>query len=312
MNENENQNGIPETPVKTQPEASTVNTENVTKEPVVVVPSVETESTPEIPTAQTIPEVVTPGPAADQVQTNTTTDSTPVASKWGYYVGAVVVVIIIFGGILFAMEQQGRINTGLFTPFTAMRDTRTTVATVNGESINQYSLTVSMNQIEAGAVASGVDVADPSVQVEIQNQAIEMLVNTELLNQEAAARNITVSDQAVQDRLDVLQTEVGGPEVLAERMREFAINEETLLRDIRNELTIQALLEVVFNQQGITISEEEALTLYNQAAEVQADLPPFAEVQPQIEAQIRADKEQEIVTGLLDELNANANIEILL
>lgn len=232
--------------------------------------------------------------------------------KWQQYAVAIVAVVIILGGILYAMEKQGRIDTGLFGGLESVLSNQSTIASVNGNKISQYELTVSMNQIEAGAVASEVDVTDPDVQAEIQAQAVEMLVNTELLKQEATRREITITDEAVQTRLTSLQEEVGGVEVLETRMEEFSIDQKTLLRDIKNELTIQALLAQVFAERNIEITDEEVMALYEAAGGVEAGLPDIDELRPQIEAQIRTNKEQEIVTALIEELKAVATIEILI
>lgn len=248
------------------------------------------------------------------------TSETPIAAavgtlskvKWQYYAVAVAIVVVLLGGLVYVMEQQGRLQTGIFSGVQKMVAGKTSVATVNGNKITRYDLDISVAQISAGAVAQGADIANPEIKAQIQTQAIDMLVNTELLKQEAASRGITITDEQVTERLETLKTDVGGEEVLAERMKEFKIDEKTLVRDIKNELTIQALLDIVFAEKSIAVTDAEITEFYNAAGGAEAELPPLAEVREQIEAQIKSTKEQEVVTAFVEELRGKGTVEILI
>lgn len=229
-----------------------------------------------------------------------------------YTIAAVVLVLIALLGIVFLMEQQGRLNTGIFDGAQAALSKNKAVAKVNDGKISRYDLDVSMSQIATGAAAQGADMESEDVKKEIQTQALDMLVNTELLKQEAATRGIEISGDEVEARLETLKTDVGGAEVLDERMKEFNIDEKTLRRDIKNELTIQKLLEQVFVEKTVAVTEEEVLAFYEQAGGVEAGLPALEEVRAQIETQIKTSKEQEVVTAYIEELRAKATIEVLI
>lgn len=229
-----------------------------------------------------------------------------------YTIAAVALVIVALAGLLYIMEEQGRVETGVFDGIDRMVATRTTVAKVNEGKVSRYDLDVSMAQISSGAALQGADIEDPEIQAEIEKQALDMLVNTELLKQEAAAREITITDEDVTARYEQLKVDVGGEDVLNERMAEFGINKKTLFRDIHNELTIQALLKQVFEQKNIEVSDAEVKEFYDAAGGETAGLPKLEEVKEQIIQQIKSGKEQEIVTGFVTELRGNATIEILI
>jgi foldase protein PrsA len=229
-----------------------------------------------------------------------------------YTIAAIGLVAVALLGLLYIMEEQGRIKTGLFDGAAQIVATRTTVANVNEGKVSRYDLDVSMAQISSGAALQGADITDPEIQAEIQTQALDMLVNTELLKQEAAARGVVVTEDEVTARYEQLKTDVGGEEVLAQRMAEFGINEKTLFRDINNELTIQALLQQVFEQNKVEVSEAEVKEFYDAAGGEAAGLPKLEEVKDQIVQQIKAGKEQEIVTSFVTELRSAASIEILI
>ena len=139
-----------------------------------------------------------------------------------------------------------------------------------------------------------------------------MLVNTELLKQEAKARGIKITTEDVDNRLTSLKEEIGGEEVLTERMMQFGVDEKTLRHDIENELTIQSLLDQVFAEKGLEVTEEEIVAFYDEAGGEKGGLPKLEEVRAQIEAQLKSSKEQEAVTGYIEELRAKATIETLI
>lgn len=232
--------------------------------------------------------------------------------KWYVTAAAVVAVALVLAGVVYMMEQQGRLNTGLFDGVNRMVAMNKAVATVNDVKISQYDLDISMSQISSGAALQGIDIADPEIKAKIQEQAIEMLVNTELLKQEAAARNIVVTDEDVNTRLETLKSDVGGEEVLAQRMEEFNIDHKTLLRDIRSELIIQALLTQVFEEKEAEVTDKDVEDFYNAAGGAAAGLPPLDSVREQIEAQVRTTKEQEVVSGFVAELKEKATVEMLI
>jgi foldase protein PrsA len=313
MNESENNNeSEKEVTVETSPETAVVAEVLVEAEPQT---EKETPSEPEVAevveVAEDAAETVVPV-AIEATESVETVTKTTTASAWKFYAGAVAIVLIVLAGVVYVMEQQGRLQTGIFSGVQKMVGGSKAVATVNGTKVSQSDLDVSMAQISAGAAAQGADVASPEVKAQVQTQAIEMLVNTELLKQEAKKSDIAITDEDVNTRLESLKTDVGGEEVLAERMKEFNVDQKTLLRDIRNELTIQALLETVFATKDIAVTEAEVVEVYATAGGVEGGLPPLTEVRPQIEAQIKTTKEQEIVTAYIDELRTSADIEVLI
>jgi hypothetical protein len=137
-----------------------------------------------------------------------------------------------------------------------------------------------------------------------------MLVNTELLRQEAAKREIIITDEDVTVRIDALVTEVGGQELLTERMNALGIDNDTLRKDVRSELLIQRLLDQVFNDSNISVTEEEVNEVYENAAATNPNVPPLSDVYAEVEKQVRGSKEQEIIDALIADLREVASIEM--
>lgn len=217
-------------------------------------------------------------------------------------VGAVVVALAVVAMWYFGAFKGPQTTTGI--------PANQVVATVNGTDIVGSDLTTSISQIVATAQLQGIDTTDPSVQEEIKDQAIQMLINTQVLEQEAAERGIVITDADVEARIQALVDEVGGEEILIERMASLGISEKTLQADVRSELMISELLDQVFAERNVEVTEEEIQELYQVTTGGGADAPALEEIRPQIEAQIKASKEQAIVDELIASLRAEAEVEL--
>lgn len=228
--------------------------------------------------------------------------------KW--VVAAIVVVGLVVLGILYQLEKEGRSSTTLFTTLIAKQEASRVVATVNGEAITGAELKTSVEQFSQMAVAQQVDITSPEAAADIKKQALEVLVNTKILKQEAITRGVVITDEEVTTRLDAIKEEIGGEEVLLERMTTLGINTERLQNDIKDELTIKKLLDEVFAESDMKVSDEEIATVYEGAGGEEAGFGTLAEVREQIIAQLTASKEQAAIDELLTKLKEGAKVEI--
>lgn len=226
------------------------------------------------------------------------------------YVGMVIAIVVIGVGLLFVLEKEGRISTGLFAGVIEKMEASQPAATVNGEIISKKDFKSSFDQLVNMSATQGVDTTDPAVNAELRTQAIETLVNGELLRQSAVAEGMTVEPEDVEARYAEIRDGLGGAEPLAARMAEFGVTEESLRKDIENEFLIQGLFEAKIDSKSITVSEDEIEALYAGAGGAEAGLPPLAEVRDQIVAQIRFDKEQVLINEYLEKIKGDSEVEI--
>ena len=252
-------------------------------------------------------EYTTPAASKDA-----TTRANTKSRKAVYIAAAIVFVLILLSAIWYVMERTDRVSTNFFGFIERAQLEREAIARVNDVEISAYDLSISEQQIAAAAAAQGVDVNDADPQASITEQAVEMLINTELLRQEAESRGISIDDEAVDARYEQLVQEVGGESVLEERMEQFGVTDSVLKRDIRNELVIQTLLDQVFAESSIEVSDAEVEELYNSAGGAEGGLPPLEEVRAQIEAQVQSTKEQEIVDDFIESLRNQSTVEVLI
>lgn len=235
----------------------------------------------------------------------------PKKSLLKIYIGAAILVVLIILGVMYQLEKEGRSPTNIFGSIIENQRAGAVVAVVNGEKIINSELDISISQFTQMATFQGVDVNDAGIQAEIKDQALDVLINTELLKQSAAEKNITVSDAQVDEKIEAVKTDMGGEEALLARMEELNISYDKLRADIKDEILIQTLLEDIFAEKGISVSEEEITALYEGSGGEEAGLPPLEEVREQVEAQVRATKEQQAIDEYLSEMRAAAEIEVV-
>jgi peptidyl-prolyl cis-trans isomerase SurA len=226
---------------------------------------------------------------------------------------SVLVVVVALAGVLYVLERDGQINSNIFSGLTdspGEQADSATVAVVNGEVITEAELAVASTQLEQAAAQQGADPSDPAVQANIRSQALDLVIGTTLLTQTAETEGVVVTDQAVADQLATIEADAGGAENLAARMQEFGITMESLESDVRSELVISQLLDSIVTDEDTVVTEAEIVAAYEEAGGSGVELPPLEEVRTQIETQLQQVKGQSVIEAYVEQLRANADIEI--
>jgi peptidyl-prolyl cis-trans isomerase SurA len=226
---------------------------------------------------------------------------------------SVLVVVVALAGVLYVLERDGQINSNIFSGLTdspGEQADSATVAVVNGEVITEAELAVASTQLEQAAAQQGADPSDPAVQANIRSQALDLVIGTTLLTQTAETEGVVVTDQAVADQLATIEADAGGAENLAARMQEFGITMESLESDVRSELVISQLLDSIVTDEDTVVTEAEIVAAYEEAGGSGVELPPLEEVRTQIETQLQQVKGQSMIEAYVEQLRANADIEI--
>lgn len=209
--------------------------------------------------------------------------------------------------IFIALGAVALIALGYFV-YTTM--TMKVAAVVNGEKIAQSKVDENVTMMTKSAELQGIDVADPAIALEIKTQALDNLINNELLLSAARAHGLSANEAAVQSAYETLVTEVGGEEELNSRMETVGLTVDTLMGNITDRLVVDQYIEAVTDIETVTVTEEEVTTYINSISAEGVALPPLEEIAPQIEASILAEKQQGIVDELIAKLRSEARIEI--
>ncbi|HMO78101.1 MAG TPA: SurA N-terminal domain-containing protein [Candidatus Paceibacterota bacterium] len=227
------------------------------------------------------------------------------------YVGGVLAILAIFAVLIFALEKEGRISTGLFTGMISKMEVAKPVVKVNGVAITKGDYQSSYEQLSNMTAAQGADLTDVAVMESLKTQTIDTLVNAELLRQAAVEEGLEATTEDVDTRFNEIRENLGGAEVLAARMAEFGVTEAALRRDIENEFLIQQLFDLkIFDL--IEVSDQEVQDLYDQAVAGGTELPPLEEIKETAIVEIRNGKAQPLINEYIQTLRVAANIEILI
>ncbi len=268
--------------------------------------------TPTPATSASVEVATTPAPAVTDTPAAVAVGPTSAINRQAmWYVLAFAVVALIGIGLWFLLERDGRVQTTMFSGITEYFKAGQAAAVVNGTEISVLDFESTLRQLTANTGQQGIDSTDAAVATDLRNQAIESLVNTELLKQAAIAASVEVSDADVESRYQQITQSIGGAEALAARMEELGVSEEMLRRDIRNDILIQAHIDAAVDVDSATVSDDEIKSFYDQVAGSNPEaVPPLEEVRAQIEENLLFQKQQEIVGQYVDSLRSEATIEI--
>ncbi len=260
--------------------------------------------------SQSSPPAVTTAPTGTSAPLTAPGRSARTTLVW--YLFAAVVVVLIGMGLWFVLERDGRVSTGVFDAPLALLKQRQSAAVVNGTSISVHDFESTLRQLTSNVSQQGVDASDPAVAADLRTQALDSLVNTEILRQKAAADEVVVTEEDIAARYTDIETGIGGPEALAARMSELGVTDAMLRRDIENDILIQAHLERILADTTVVVEESEITAFYEQAVAGSPEAPPLEEVREQVEAQLRFEKEQSFVAEYVERLRGESSIELLI
>ncbi len=224
-------------------------------------------------------------------------------SSLSMWVGVGVAIAALVLGYIFLFTD---IQLSTIVPFG-----KDTVALVNGVPIKQTEFQNSVKNVTDAYIQQGVDVTDPATQEVINSEAVKRLINTELLLQAANKAGYTADDARVDEQVNALTTQFGGEEALQTRVDELNITKEMLRNDVREQIIVGDYLEKETAVGSITVSEEEVAAFYENLKTQYGDqLPPMEDIKAQMEADIKVQKQQGVLSEILADLRADAEVEV--
>lgn len=191
------------------------------------------------------------------------------------------------------------------------------VAEVNGEEVTkeefETTYTGQFQQAAMQAQMSGQEID----QNKLKKQVAESMVGQKLLIQEAGNRNLNASEEDVNNTLDELAKQNG-----LESKDEFltALEEQGMAKDeVMSQVETQVKVDQLLAEEtgDVKPTDEEIQGLYDQMKAQQKEmggeeqeLPPFEEIKPQLEEQVKMQKEGEAAQTLVAKLRENADVTV--
>jgi hypothetical protein len=192
------------------------------------------------------------------------------------------------------------------------------VATVNGEEISKADYETELENTKATYAQQGInlDDFDEKQMEELETSILDQLINTKLVLQTSADEGIAIEQTEIDTELEGIKSQFEDDKQFEEALAETNLTEEKLEKQVREQLTVSEYFKSEIGE--ITVSEEEVKTFYDQYKKQlegqEQEVPEFETIQPQLEQQATAQKKNEKVSELLEELRKvnEKNIEILL
>ncbi|MGY0693602.1 SurA N-terminal domain-containing protein [Virgibacillus sp. FSP13] len=176
------------------------------------------------------------------------------------------------------------------------------VAQINGTDVKGDQYNDIYAQTKTLMNQFGEDVSD---QDKLKEQAMNVLVQQELLKQDAKKQGITVSDKEIESELDKMKS--AGKDKFSQVLEQYNLTEESYKEQLAFELTLREYIDQEIT--GTEVTEEEIKSYYDKLKEQSEDVPKLKKVKDQIKSQLTTQKENEKVQAKVNELKEDAEIK---
>lgn len=190
-----------------------------------------------------------------------------------------------------------------------LADEEEVIATVNETEIlgSQYNPAYrERKEMESFTVEPGEEIEPEKVKEII----LEGLIGQELINQESEKLDIEVTDEEIQEELEILEEQEG--DVLDSLLEQFDWTEEDLENQIRQDLTNKHYIEEKIE---VEVTDEEAKEEYERVKAETEDkdtVPEYDEVKDNVKLQMTQQKQNEELLKHIDKFKEEAEIETLI
>nr|WP_280771720.1 SurA N-terminal domain-containing protein [Salipaludibacillus daqingensis] len=190
------------------------------------------------------------------------------------------------------------------------------VAEVNGEEIpkDEFEATYT-GQFEQATMQSQMTGEEVN-QDELKQLVADNMVSTELLVQEANNQGYDASEEEINETLDEIAVQNGlesADEFMA-ALQEQGMDEEEIMSQVELQVKVDQL--IASESGDMEPTEEELEQAYEQMEQQQEqmggdeEMPSFDEIRPELEQQVRQQKEGEASQMLIDDLREDADVTI--
>lgn len=189
------------------------------------------------------------------------------------------------------------------------------VAEVNDTEIKKAEFVIAYQGRFQQAVAQGEQVDEAQLRTDVA----ENMVSTELLTQEADRRGLEATDEEINAALEdaAQQNQMGSVAEFLAALAEQGMTKEQVLADLGRQVKISHLVEDEAGE--IKITEKELKAAYEQVVAQQeqsgqqspgTEPPSYEELKPQLEEQLKQQKQNEVAQKLVKSLRADADVTV--
>jgi len=140
-------------------------------------------------------------------------------------------------------------------------DGKQVVAEVNGVPIYSSDLNLAVTRFQQTLTSSGQE-QQPRSEAELRDAALQVLIENELLFQEAQARGFTATAEAVEEELAAIEGQFPGPTTFDKALAQMSVTREDLRRDLQRAQAVERMIETAIRP-TVSVSLEEARGYYD-------------------------------------------------
>lgn len=182
-------------------------------------------------------------------------------------------------------------------------------ARVNGAEISNFRLERHFEDYLVAQSRSVAAIRNPAVYTRLKREALDQLIDKELLWQEAQSRGIEIEEAQVQRRLAELKGAFPNPEAFARRLAKAGFDEPAYVAYLRRELAASRMLLELGG--AVSVSESEVRRLFEETRDRFDPSVDEARGQALIRAWLQEQRRAEARQAALERLRRKADIERL-
>ncbi|MBO0588935.1 SurA N-terminal domain-containing protein [Sporosarcina sp. E16_8] len=191
-------------------------------------------------------------------------------------------------------------------------DNNKIVAVVNKEELKGEGYNAALTSIQSQMQQMGQDPSSKESAEQVKTQALDMLVNQALILQKAKEAKLKASTSEIDEEYSVLEKQFGGEKEMKKALKAQSMDEKTLKEQIADFIISGKYQDKIAPAGKVT--DKEIKEYYDQAAskskEAGQELPPLAEVSKEIQGIINQEQQQKLLSKHVEELKADAKIEL--
>lgn len=140
-------------------------------------------------------------------------------------------------------------------------DGKQVVAQVNGVPIYASDLNLAVTRFQQTLTSSGQQ-EQPRSEEELREAALQVLIENELLHQEAQRRGFTAAAEAVQEEMTAIEGQFPGPTTFDKALAQMSVTREDLRRDLERAQAVERMIETAIRP-TVSVTPEEARVYYD-------------------------------------------------
>jgi peptidyl-prolyl cis-trans isomerase C len=135
------------------------------------------------------------------------------------------------------------------------------VARVNGAPVYASDVNLGATRLRQKGTFNAPE-KEPKSEAQLREEALQVLIENELLFQEARRRGFTAAQEAVEQEMAVIAGQFPGPATFEKALAQMNITKEDLRRDLERAQTVERMVESAI-EPGIGVSPEEVRSYYD-------------------------------------------------